>query len=97
VWLFGSGLLGSGRQLQTRLRLQGTDASLGNLRVQQAATLRSRSWQLSVLNERDPGESRWNDHFVGYVQHTVRGKELVVGHLRPAFGLASRPTGAAGG
>ncbi len=66
-----------------RLRLQATGQQL---RIQQRGILQAGPWNLSVLNERDPGEGRWNDHVVGFAQRTGQHLDLVIGHLRPAFG-----------
>ncbi len=68
------------------LRLQTSAARVDALRLQQHFSGHLGPWQFAALNERDPGERRWHDHVVGYVQRTSRRLDLAVGTLRPAFG-----------
>ena len=45
-------------------------------------------WRMGMLTEKDAGESRWNDHLVGYVegQNLFHGSRLIVGNFRGEFG-----------
>ena len=73
-------------QPHVTVRLQTKAADIGALRLQQRATGRHGPWEVSMLSERDPGEARWHDHIVGYVQRTTARLDLAAGSLRPAVG-----------
>ncbi|MDA0335898.1 MAG: hypothetical protein O2782_12085 [bacterium] len=73
-------------QPHVTLRLQTSAARADALSLQQHISGHLGPWRLAVLSERDPGEQRWHDHVVGYVQRSSRRLDLAVGTLRPAFG-----------
>ncbi|NUQ80148.1 MAG: hypothetical protein HUU10_00930 [Bacteroidetes bacterium] len=58
----------------------------------QVTTIRSRffqNWSAGMTAERDPGESRFADHLVGYVHYqSEKGwiRSVTLGHFRPRFG-----------
>jgi len=45
-------------------------------------------WRMGLLTEKDTGESRWNDHLVGYVEgrNLFHGSRLLVGNFRVETG-----------